>query len=629
MKNSNFLLLATAILALCSTGHAQWVTNPATNTPVTLATNSQVDVSQVSDEMGGAFIVWADYRAGNNSDIYIQHLDASGNAAWTTNGIVVCNATNDQRHPEVVYDGWGGAIISWEDQRASVNDVNIYVQRVDESGNMQWTSNGISVCNASNAQVSLTMTTDGFSGAIMSWSDFRNQNDYNIYAQCIDASGSIQWTTNGLALCTASGNQGNPQVVTNYVGGAVVTWEDFRNGNSDIYAQSIEYYDNGTIQWTADGVVVCNATDVQSSPRIVSDVMGGAIITWQDQRSGTNDIYVQHINYSGSSVWTANGLAICTATGVQDSPSITADDWAGGAMIAWRDHRAGNADIYAQRVDMSGTLRWTTNGEPVCTLSQDVSNPALTTDGLDGAIIAWTDLRNGNNDIYAQRITASGATYWSANGVAIATGSASADVPLISIDISGGAVISWSDTRNSSSPDVYAQNIAWNASLGYVHPSMPLNCTYPYAPTICTGESCVLTACGAGTIEWYSADVGGNFLGSGYQYQTPVLSATTTYYVQDDGSQRRPITVEVVQCRQMQEAQPSISSVFPNPSSGVFSFETAGGIVTVYNSQGEIIQQNTSRPGISTIDLSNESAGIYILHIESDRNEQRIRLVRE
>lgn len=63
-------------------------------------------------------------------------------------------------------------------------------------------------------------------------------------------------------------------------------------------------------------------------------------------------------------------------------------------------------------------------------------------------------------------------------------------------------------------------------------------CTLPLAPAAlnvitCKGSSTTLRAVGVGNLGWYSAAIGGNYLGSGANFTTPVLSATTTYYVQD------------------------------------------------------------------------------------------------
>jgi hypothetical protein len=62
------------------------------------------------------------------------------------------------------------------------------------------------------------------------------------------------------------------------------------------------------------GVSVCNAALHQVVPRIASDTQGGAIITWQDNRTATNDIYAQRIDADGASQWTNNGVPVCNAT---------------------------------------------------------------------------------------------------------------------------------------------------------------------------------------------------------------------------------------------------------------------------------------------------------------------------
>jgi hypothetical protein len=55
----------------------------------------------------------------------------------------------------------------------------------------------------------------------------------------VNAAGAVQWTTDGMALCTAAGDQGLPAIVSDGAGGAFVTWEDARSGNFDIYAQRV------------------------------------------------------------------------------------------------------------------------------------------------------------------------------------------------------------------------------------------------------------------------------------------------------------------------------------------------------------------------------------------------------
>jgi Zn-dependent metalloprotease len=60
----------------------------------------------------------------------------------------------------------------------------------------------------------------------------------------------------------------------------------------------------------------------------------------------------------------------------------------------------------------------------------------------------------------------------------------------------------------------------------------------PAAPTasnvaICDNNSASLSASGSGVLDWYSSATGGTSINTGGSYNTPVLSTTTTYYVED------------------------------------------------------------------------------------------------
>jgi len=183
------------------------------------------------------------------------------------------------------------------------------------------------------------------------------------------------WLHDGVILCTASGDQYFPVIVSDGEGGAIVTWNDGRGGSNDIYAQRVDA--SGAVQWTANGVALCTATGGQSSPTIVSDGAGGAVVTWEDYRSANTDIYAQRVNASGAVQWTANGVALCTVTGEQWRPTITSDGWS-GAIVTWGDYRTGTSwKIYAQRVDASGFAPSAANDAPAVPieLHQNYPNP--------------------------------------------------------------------------------------------------------------------------------------------------------------------------------------------------------------------------------------------------------------
>jgi hypothetical protein len=408
----------------------------------------------ISDGDCGAIIVWMDGRNVGYTDIYVQRLDGMGNSLWTTDGVAVCMAAEEQHYPEIDSDGMGGVVIAWQDYRSSIY-WDIYAQRVDEYGSVLWTTDGVDVCSAANHQYYPKIISDGTGGAIITWQDYRNGSTYDIYAQRVDAYGTVQWTVNGVPICTAAGHQVDHQITSDGTGGAIITWADRRSGNYDIYAQRINA--GGIPQWTPDGVEVCIAANDSRDPDIIPDGAGGAIITWRDSRMGDDDIYAQRIDASGNSLWTIDGIAICTAIISQDKPCLVSDS-AGGAIITWHDYRnAIDTDIYAQRVSAGGSIMWAADGIAVCTAPYDQDDPQLTSDGAGSAIITWGDDRNGiDSDIYAQRVDASGTLLWNTIGVAVCTKTNEQWYPYIASDGAGSAFITW-QSHNGANWDVYAQ----------------------------------------------------------------------------------------------------------------------------------------------------------------------------
>jgi len=442
---------------------AQWSTNPNVNNAISTMANNQSSPAITDDGSGGAIITWIDNRSGNYH-IYAQHISANGTLKWTANGVAICTATGYQAWPAIVSDGSGGAIITWYDNRNG--NLDIYAQRINADSIVQWTTNGVAICTAINNQMYPTIVSDGSGGAIIAWQDTRSVAETGVYVQRINASGTIQWAENGVALDTVGGTQSHAtSIISDGNGGAIVTWEDARDyNNKDIYAQRINA--GGTIQWTANGVAICTAINDQIFPTIVSDGIGGAFITWQDWRNGNFDIYAQRINADSTVRWTANGVAICTAAGNQNVPTIVGDG-NGGAIITWHDNRNGNIDIYAQRINADSTLRWTADGAAVCTVAGGQAYPVAVSDGSGGAVILWWDYRDGvNYNIYAQRISDGGTIQWSADGVAVCTATGYQSNPFIVSDGSGGAIATWEDQRiGGGNSDIYAQRIYSNGNL--------------------------------------------------------------------------------------------------------------------------------------------------------------------
>jgi hypothetical protein len=397
----------------------------------------------------------------------------NGIAQWSSNSYVnnqVCTADQNQGGPVICSDGNGGAIMAWVDDRNGWSDV--YAQHFDSNGIALWAINGIPICTAASLQAQLAIVSDGNGGAIITWDDFRNEIDPDIYAQRINGNGESLWTANGVAICIAPDEQTYPQIISDGNGGAIITWTDWRNREStgqDIFAQGINA--DGTLKWSE--VIVCAINDGQGQPALASDGKGGAILVWQDGRNASDgtsaaDLYAQRIDSNGSLKWLANGVSICHAFRQQTNPRLVSDG-SGGAIITWQDERnlnntyPSNIDIYAQRINSNGVAQWTNDGVVICNNTDIQEFEQITPDGAGGAVIAWEHVSgtgvSTTTKVYVQRINSSGTALWANNGIPVGSGGT---FPQIVSDSTGGGILVWEKALGSGLTDVYAQHIDAN-----------------------------------------------------------------------------------------------------------------------------------------------------------------------
>ncbi|MFX0134218.1 MAG: hypothetical protein ACFFDN_11300 [Candidatus Hodarchaeota archaeon] len=421
--------------------------------PICTYSGDQYPGQMCGDGAGGAIIVWNDNR-GTQNDIYIQRINSSGDIQWKVNGTPISTEIKNQYLPSLCSDGSSGAIITWQDNRDDTYD--IYAQRIDANGTIMWKANGTVICNSSGGQAMPQICSDGEGGGIITWHDNRGVNN-DIYAQRIDANGNTLWTPNGTPICTASNYQQMPYICSDGNAGAIIGWTDARNFPTDIYAQRINA--SGQVQWVDNGVPICSEIGSQWNPIICSDGDDGTFFTWQDEREGNGkgNIFAQKVKSNGEMEWTTNGIAICTLSNDQTWPKIC-NDGAGGLFITWQDERNGFEDIYAQRVNKDGTIQWINGGIAICTENDSQIYPKICRYG-EGAVIVWTDSRATGEDIYAQYIDLNGNIKWNNNGTAICTEVGSQFYPYISSDDNDGLVILWRDYRSGSNWDLFVQHI--------------------------------------------------------------------------------------------------------------------------------------------------------------------------
>jgi hypothetical protein len=467
-----FAAVVASLLATSGESPASgWPRDPTVNLLVCGETNNQSFPCAVADLSGGAIVVWRDQRSLNN-DFYAQRIDANGFALWTPDVVGICVGKSQAWGVRCVPDGSAGAIVAWYDRRNGYDD--IFAQRVLAGGQVAWVENGVAVCAALDDQRDVEMVPDGSGGAILVWSDERNNPpDRDIYAQRIDADGNPLWVADGVPICTTAASQSLPNLVSDGAGGAIVAWHD-----DDVYAQRVDA--SGSTLWTANGVALCSAADYQRLARPVSDGAGGAIVAWEDGRNGlyhNSDIYAQHIDSLGIAQWATDGVPVCTSgTNTQEDVDLVADGSA-GVVIVWHEYAGGtvatsnglparNPGVYAQRVDSYGGPLWDVNGVAVYTSTDPQRWPRVTSAGSGETIVVWEN-HESPSDVFAQRLDADGNRMWYSGGVAVSLAPHEQTFPVLVADGDDGAIVVWEDYRNGLDYDVFAQRIAGNGNLGY------------------------------------------------------------------------------------------------------------------------------------------------------------------
>lgn len=396
-------------------GNPLWATNGILVNAVEWLT---VDPVAVSDGLGGAYIIWSDSRDVSHFEdhLYAQRIGADGSSLWAAGGVKVCPGGGRQFYPVAVSDfrpptglNTNGFIVVFEDTRTAA--FTLFAQRMDMSGARLWGNGGIAVSSTASDGYA-AITTDGtatqiFSaGAIVAWKTASG----NIRSNWINATGVIQWGADGLAVCSAAGDQVHPAIAKIGPRRAVIAWEDDRDpDDTDIFAQKV---DNGAVSWTPDGILVAGIAGPQLLPKLAA-AADGAFVVWEDGRDLdeplNHDIYGQRIDAGGGETWDAGGITFCDNTGFQARPSIVQDGF-GGAYVVWVDGRGDDYDLRAQRADASGNFLWDPAGVVVSGAAGDQDAPRLLLQG-NSVLLAWEDTRNGGAnaiDIYASRLTGGG-----------------------------------------------------------------------------------------------------------------------------------------------------------------------------------------------------------------------------
>ncbi len=446
-----FLYLFSFVFVL----EAQWSANPDSNLQIGYGMDPQI----VSDEKGGAFVVW---DAGGGY-LRLQKVDKYGYKQWTatssSGGVSVngnfagnCNCSLSEFN-SIVYDGIGGVYIifscdsttnPWDPQPAKS-----YIQHIDSLGNRLW-GDGIRPFIRNNYQdFAGTIVEDDAEGAILSiYNEDTQYGGTSRYLQRIDNGGNYVWGDSAIQV----GSGYEHYMIKDGSGGLIINWGGGHSQRLD---------NSGNKLWGLNGILVPfgAANTVINSVENTFYTIGSEWLGYHINEYIKRFVLQKLSLTDGSLLWDSTGVTIDTvnvSSGIYDM-NIDLDK---NIWIAWNRFQV---DAFIQKFTTDGNPQFSLPGIPGSQYPSSKGGYKFQPSSDSSMIIMWGDDRNGiSSSKYAQKFKEENQYHWSED-VLISNIPGGPDN---TTDNRGGVIISWDDIMGGFK--IYIQQVSKNGNLGEI-----------------------------------------------------------------------------------------------------------------------------------------------------------------
>jgi hypothetical protein len=262
-------------------------------------------------------------------------------------------------------------------------------------------------------------------------------------------------------IADRSDEQVQAKVVATADGGFYVSWFDNAAGGYDVYLQRLDAA--GVEQWPHNGVLVADRSYSSTMDYgLAVDTAGHALLAFNDDRSGGEEITVARIDPDGNAVWGPDGVQVATSVTAFLGPPAVAGTSDGDIVVAWSQ----DDDLVVQRLDGSGAPQW---GAGVLLHPTTGSYFVSDLNVADGASAILSFVSYPSRHLVAQKLGADGSLLWGAGHVQVFDGGTLqfGSFPPFVPDGAGGAVFAW----YSSSPSLQCrvQRVLANGSEAFTH----------------------------------------------------------------------------------------------------------------------------------------------------------------
>jgi len=176
-----------------------------------------------------------------------------------------------------------------------------------------------------------------------------------------------------------------------------------------------------TAQWSTDPAVnnnICNLDGEQVIPKIATCPNGDTYIGFFSSEGGNYNVRLQRLDVQGNILWAQNGILISDNT--QETWLTDWDmtcDAANHAILAFNDIRSGNTNVVAYRISPSGNFVWGADGIMLSNSTAFNAAPKVVVTAAGNAVFAWS----ADDVIIMQKVSPSGTLMWGSNGITLSS----------------------------------------------------------------------------------------------------------------------------------------------------------------------------------------------------------------
>ena len=241
--------------------------------------------------------------------------------------------------------------------------------------------------------------------------------------------------------------------------GSVVVWTDFTTSSDHVIRAQLF---NSFQQKLGPSIVLehIGRDDTGVQPAVAMSPQGSFVVTWTQPKGSDTDVLAQVFNANGKPF--SPLIFVGSGTFKEHDPSVAIDAFGAFVVSYTRDTDYGslNPDVFAKRFNLNGQLLNVIN-VAISSKAEGHSSVAMTPDG-HFAVAYQLQYSSTDDDVYLNQYSSSGALL---DTVAVAISTAREQLPSVSLDVFGNAVVAYQKLVGSSD-NIEARRVSSGGALG-------------------------------------------------------------------------------------------------------------------------------------------------------------------